>query len=230
MMAKSVDLEGQSTNHTPLPRHTAHVTLAMHHTTQPAARSAASLARPLAPSGVAALNVHITAACVAPPPDHGDASHEPSRTYPVPTVSDGAHLSLQALVREVTARLPSSTSSQLDLVRELEAAVIGRRTELESSCVVPVVLALRPAVGETHPRDELPPPPLPLAQSVHPPLVLIPPRPPHGTVTHIAGEAYDWRRDDDEMFQGRACAHHGDLSPGTDARPAELRARRRLAP
>ena len=57
--------------------------------------------------------------------------------------------SFKALVRELIARLPSSTSPQLDLVRELEVAVIGRRTELKS-CVVPVVVAERPAVGERH--------------------------------------------------------------------------------
>ena len=65
--------------------------------------------------------------------------------------------SFKALVRELIARLPSSTSSQhgsqLGLFRELEIAVIGRRIELESSCVLPVVVAERPAVGDTHSRD-----------------------------------------------------------------------------
>ena len=67
----------------------------------------------------------------------------------------------EALVREVLARLPASTVLQLDLVRELEVAVVKCRAELES-CVVPVVVVeRRPAVGETFPRDAppLPPPP-----------------------------------------------------------------------
>ena len=102
-----------------------------------------------------------------------------------PTVSDGAHPPFKALVRELITRLPSATSSQLGLVRELEVAVVGRRTELESSCAVPVVVAQRPVVGETHPRDEPPPPPLP--QTVHP-RVPRPPLPPRGTVTHVAGD------------------------------------------
>ena len=97
----------------------------------------------------------------------------------------------KTLVRELIVRLPSSTSSQLDLVRELEVAVIGRRTELES-CAVPVIVAERPAVGETHSRDEPPPPLLPPPQLVHPPCVTELRPPPHGTVTHIAGEAYDF--------------------------------------
>ena len=73
-------------------------------------------------------------------------------TANLPAGSDGAHLPFKALVRELIARLPSSTTSQLDLIRDFEVAVIGRRTELES-CVVPVVVAVRPAVGETHPRN-----------------------------------------------------------------------------
>jgi hypothetical protein len=67
-----------------------------------------------------------------------------------------------------------------------------RRTELESCCV-PTVAAERPALGETHPRDDVerddverdvnpPPTPLQLAQR--------PPKPPHGTLTHIAGETF----------------------------------------
>ena len=43
----------------------------------------------------------------------------------------------KALVHELIARLPALTSSQLALVRALEIAVVGRRIELESSCVVP---------------------------------------------------------------------------------------------
>ena len=110
----------------------------------------------------------------------------------------------KALVREIIVRLPSSTSSQLDLIRELEVAVIGRRTELES-CVVPVVVAERPAVGEIHPRDDPPPAPLPLLHPVHVPRELIL-RPPHGTVTHIAGEAYDeaYAHDDEACRDGPA--------------------------
>ena len=101
-----------------------------------------------------------------------------------------AHTSpFKKLVREFIARLPSLTSSQLDLIRELEVAVIGRRTELES-CVVPVIVVGRPAVGKTHPRDEPPQPLLPPPQQVHPARVLVLRPPPHGTVTHIAGEAY----------------------------------------
>ena len=83
-----------------------------------------------------------------------------------------------------TARLPSSATSQLGLIHDLEVAVIGRRIELEScvvpvvvaerpavvgelhrieleSCVVPVVVAERPVVvGEVHPRAQNDPPPL----------------------------------------------------------------------
>ena len=105
----------------------------------------------------------------------------------------------KALVLELIARLPSSTSSQPNLVRELEVAVIGRRTELESSCVVSVVVAERPVVGETHPRDEPPPPPppLPLPQMIRPPLKLVL-RAPHGTITHIAGEDDEPDDSDDE--------------------------------
>ena len=47
-------------------------------------------------------------------------------------------------------------SSQLGFIRKLEVAVVWRCNELKS-CVVPVVVAQRPAVGETHPRDEPPP-------------------------------------------------------------------------
>ena len=116
--------------------------------------------------------------------------HQPN----LPTESDGAISSLKALVRElIIARLPSSTSSQLDLIRELEVAVIGHRTELES-CVVPMVVAGGGAPGgrrDTPLRDEPPPPPLPLPLSMHPLRVPAPPRPLHGTVTHIAGEAYE---------------------------------------
>ena len=106
--------------------------------------------------------------------------------------------SFNALARELIARLPSSTSSQLAVVRELEVAVIGRCTELESSlCVLPVVVAVRRAVGDTHPRDAPPPLPLPLLRSAHL-LRVATPRPPYGTVTHIAGEAYKDDDDDDD--------------------------------
>ena len=90
------------------------------------------------------------------------------------------------IVRDLIARLPSSTTSQLSIILELGAAVVGRRTELES-CVV--LVAERPAVGETHPRDE--PPPLPRLQPVQRPPCALVVRPPHGKVTHVAGEEYD---------------------------------------
>ena len=111
-----------------------------------------------------------------------------------------AHTSpFKALVRELIARLPSSTSAQLALIRELGVAVIGRRrSELESSCAVPVVVAQRPAVGETHPRDELPPP---LLKAIHPLSVPRPPRPPHGTVMYTAGDAYDDDDEDEVIFR-----------------------------
>ena len=67
--------------------------------------------------------------------------------------------SLRVYDRQAARGHRASASSQLGLIRELEVAVIGRRTELES-CAVPVVVAVRPPVGEAHPRDEPPPPPL----------------------------------------------------------------------
>ena len=106
----------------------------------------------------------------------------------------------KALVRELIVRLPASTTSQLDLVHELEVAVVGRRIELES-CVVPVVVAERPAVGDTHPRDEPPPPPVPAQHPVDLQRMSIPPRPPHGTITHIAGEEYDEEEEEEETFR-----------------------------
>ena len=115
---------------------------------------------------------------------------------------------IKALVRELIALLPSSTSSQLDLIRVLEVAVVGRRTELESSCVVvPVVVAERPAVGDIHPRDELPslcddlgaplPPPVPFAPATAPRAAasnpanepLLPPLPPAATTETAAAAA-----------------------------------------
>ena len=67
-----------------------------------------------------------------------------------------------------------------------------RRTELES-CFVPTVTAERPALGETHPRDDVErdnvnPPPIPLQLAQRPPRTLVV-KPPHGTLTHIAGES-----------------------------------------
>ena len=67
--------------------------------------------------------------------------------------------------------------------------MVWRRNELKS-CVVPVVVAQRPAVGETHPRDKPPPPPLP-TQPAPIPRLPISARPPLGTVANIAGESYD---------------------------------------
>ena len=83
-----------------------------------------------------------------------------------------------------------------------------------ASCFVPTVAAERPAVGETHPRDDVerddvnpPPTPLQLAQR--------PPKPPHGTLTHIAGEkrvpsTCDYR--DGPVTEARFCNIHSIVS------------------
>ena len=59
-------------------------------------------------------------------------------------------MTFKALVTELIARLPSLTSEQLDLVRELEGAIVARRFELEScgDAKAPIAVATTPA-GES---------------------------------------------------------------------------------
>jgi hypothetical protein len=56
--------------------------------------------------------------------------------------------------RVIIDRLPTTTSAQLGILRELEVAVVARRIELESRAR-PDVVAPRPATDAAHPRNEV---------------------------------------------------------------------------
>ena len=77
------------------------------------------------------------------------------------------------MAHELIAHLPQVTSTQLELLRDIETAAAARRREIEQQCA-PTVVAPRPAVGETRGREAEPLPPPPPHQ------VQVPPPAPHG--------------------------------------------------
>ena len=90
------------------------------------------------------------------------------------------------LARELLSQLRQVSSTQLDLLREIETACAARRREIEQQCA-PTVVAPRPEVEEMHEREEEPDPPPPPRRVQGPPPA---PRDPEGTViTFVAQSA-----------------------------------------
>ena len=59
---------------------------------------------------------------------------------------------LSVILQTLIDRLSRASSSQTALLLKTERAIAARRREIEQSCAA-TVLAPRPLVGETHPRD-----------------------------------------------------------------------------